>query len=337
MEAIEILSSSTQANLSPTPIELIKSIITSFKAHVSSIDLLLRLVLILILSINLILQMCQDSQYYTKSQNKLSLCSLTILSVGIQHASFLSYPFTKKLSIQIYMTLLLVYISLTFEQNEAYLLVKPPQKDGFLIISYYLFSTVLLPNITAIVFGVFVFTIFVIVAFILQILAIFGFDFRPFPRMRINSLQNKTQIFKKHYKSKLNGYFYKHIPNPDRQFYSLDDNPKLEENSSLTIHQTFSCLEFKNKIVKNVEKRNQFLQIPEINNPDCSKLSENAEPSCSICYLPFKNGAYLIELPVCVHVFHFGCLSSWVDKNPSCPFCRFDLYKYLVYKNDESN
>lgn len=43
--------------------------------------------------------------------------------------------------------------------------------------------------------------------------------------------------------------------------------------------------------------------------------------SCSICYE--ENSDCRI---ICNHTFHITCIDKWIDRNPSCPLCRTNVY-----------
>ncbi|XP_031130669.1 E3 ubiquitin-protein ligase RING1-like [Ipomoea triloba] len=50
---------------------------------------------------------------------------------------------------------------------------------------------------------------------------------------------------------------------------------------------------------------------------------------CSVCLEKFLAGVKISSLP-CSHVFHHGCISSWLEKSSSYPICRFDVTNYLA-------
>lgn len=43
--------------------------------------------------------------------------------------------------------------------------------------------------------------------------------------------------------------------------------------------------------------------------------------SCSICFNKIDN-EYKLD---CGHVFHESCIEKWINTNPSCPICRYNL------------
>nr|GMD18769.1 probable E3 ubiquitin-protein ligase RHY1A [Ipomoea batatas] len=50
---------------------------------------------------------------------------------------------------------------------------------------------------------------------------------------------------------------------------------------------------------------------------------------CPVCLEEFLAGVKISPLP-CSHVFHHGCISSWLEKSASCPICRFDVANHLA-------
>uniref|UniRef100_A0A803KPC4 RING-type E3 ubiquitin transferase n=1 Tax=Chenopodium quinoa TaxID=63459 RepID=A0A803KPC4_CHEQI len=43
---------------------------------------------------------------------------------------------------------------------------------------------------------------------------------------------------------------------------------------------------------------------------------------CVICLAVFKGGETLRFMPRCRHVFHSGCVDSWLKTHSTCPCCR---------------
>jgi hypothetical protein len=57
------------------------------------------------------------------------------------------------------------------------------------------------------------------------------------------------------------------------------------------------------------------------------KINEKGEvemPNCSICISDISKGEETLLLP-CGHLYHSGCVESWLKKNNTCPVCRFEL------------
>lgn len=58
--------------------------------------------------------------------------------------------------------------------------------------------------------------------------------------------------------------------------------------------------------------------------PYRNQIAEDARqriPECPICTDAFTEGETIARLP-CEHIFHEGCLATWLRQVPSCPFCR---------------
>lgn len=49
---------------------------------------------------------------------------------------------------------------------------------------------------------------------------------------------------------------------------------------------------------------------------------------CSICQDSFCEGEEVYKLP-CRHVYHCNCVTSWLEKNHTCPLCRLQLPREL--------
>ncbi|KAG5670946.1 hypothetical protein PVAND_001175 [Polypedilum vanderplanki] len=98
---------------------------------------------------------------------------------------------------------------------------------------------------------------------------------------------------------------------------TLNDNINLSNrNSGLPTSTSY----------ENITKRAKFLtksdmkKIPRITIKD---LSEN-DSECVICCEEFKRN-YVIRQLECNHVFHQKCLFPWLEKDGTCPICRYDL------------
>ena len=52
--------------------------------------------------------------------------------------------------------------------------------------------------------------------------------------------------------------------------------------------------------------------------------SKNEKPSCCICIADIGIGDLTLMLP-CGHLFHDPCVVGWLEKNNTCPVCRFEL------------
>ena len=58
-------------------------------------------------------------------------------------------------------------------------------------------------------------------------------------------------------------------------------------------------------------------------NKQC-ELNKFLDKNCPICLENFKIGDKYIILP-CIHSFHDDCIKNWMNKNNTCPICKFSL------------
>ena len=65
------------------------------------------------------------------------------------------------------------------------------------------------------------------------------------------------------------------------------------------------------------------LSFPEIIIEDINKLDEGNK-SCMICLEEFHSKEKVTALP-CLHYFHTQCIKKWIQKQTSCPVCKFEL------------
>ncbi|KAJ4366394.1 hypothetical protein N0V83_008030 [Neocucurbitaria cava] len=54
-------------------------------------------------------------------------------------------------------------------------------------------------------------------------------------------------------------------------------------------------------------------------------LGSDAEGDCSIC--ADTNMSELVQVKLCGHEFHMGCLKEWLHLSNTCPLCRVSLFK----------
>lgn len=46
------------------------------------------------------------------------------------------------------------------------------------------------------------------------------------------------------------------------------------------------------------------------------------ESRCTICLTDYESMDVLRSLPECGHMFHVGCVDTWLKVHPTCPVCR---------------
>lgn len=57
---------------------------------------------------------------------------------------------------------------------------------------------------------------------------------------------------------------------------------------------------------------------------EITKLYENIDDSCLICYDKYLQDQYIVKLP-CSHFYHKDCIDPWFKNNNTCPCCRNKL------------
>ena len=62
---------------------------------------------------------------------------------------------------------------------------------------------------------------------------------------------------------------------------------------------------------------------------DKIKYNNLLEEKCIICHDTNLN----IKLE-CNHLYHFKCISKWIDKKDSCPLCRRNIKLYYYFRNN---
>lgn len=54
------------------------------------------------------------------------------------------------------------------------------------------------------------------------------------------------------------------------------------------------------------------------------ELEGSANQPCAVCFDQLLVGCEATRLP-CSHVYHCGCIRSWLEKSKFCPLCRFEV------------
>lgn len=74
-------------------------------------------------------------------------------------------------------------------------------------------------------------------------------------------------------------------------------------------------------------KKSAVEKLPniKIEEKHCKKLAGRMEPPCcTVCMEFIDLGTKGMFMP-CGHIYHPDCLKPWLEKNNTCPVCRFDL------------
>ena len=65
--------------------------------------------------------------------------------------------------------------------------------------------------------------------------------------------------------------------------------------------------------------------------------SQYEQDMCSICFTSFNQMSFVVQMPSCGHLFHHNCIKMWLDKNPICPICRFNVFTFFEGKDRIQN
>jgi Ring finger domain len=74
--------------------------------------------------------------------------------------------------------------------------------------------------------------------------------------------------------------------------------------------------------------KNSLNSIKKIKFQKVPNLKEEEEEKCPVCLLEFEDQEQVKQLP-CGHLFHEGCIDSWLVRNSKCPICKRDVKEGL--------
>ena len=98
-----------------------------------------------------------------------------------------------------------------------------------------------------------------------------------------------------------------------------------------SIHQTYQM----DRKIRNLCKHNSMARRIQMDQALVTKkygqTTENGS-TCSICLADFHYHDPVSSASSCGHLFHQDCIRAWLDKHPSCPYCRTN-----ILPDDETN
>lgn len=106
---------------------------------------------------------------------------------------------------------------------------------------------------------------------------------------------------------------------------------KLNEISLLLLKRKIKENYFKKLDNKLYEIDNYFLRYKSKDNPIYKKYfieNSNNSKKCIIC---FNDKNLSFQCYQCKNLFHTNCINTWINENPTCPFCRYNLIDYKNY------
>lgn len=58
-------------------------------------------------------------------------------------------------------------------------------------------------------------------------------------------------------------------------------------------------------------------------------VSNGSEETCAICCEVLMPSETVVQIPICLHVFHSKCLTEWLVIKAVCPNCKGDVLTAL--------
>ena len=135
----------------------------------------------------------------------------------------------------------------------------------------------------------------------------------PLNNFRMNMLMNPMNPMNINMNNNM-----RNIPNPMHPMYPMP----MMNNFGFPFMNMMMPIPMPNIDVNRIDPR-ILNSLPENEIEDASKLDSDNK-NCVICLEDFKDKDHIICLP-CIHVFHSECIKSWLNKNNSCPTCKFEL------------
>lgn len=74
-------------------------------------------------------------------------------------------------------------------------------------------------------------------------------------------------------------------------------------------------------------KKDKLNQIP-VSKFQKIEVKEGEEERCPVCLMGFEQGDDVKTLP-CKHMFHPGCIDTWLVRNSACPICKRDVNQQI--------
>ncbi|XP_058075523.1 RING-H2 finger protein ATL18-like [Magnolia sinica] len=73
----------------------------------------------------------------------------------------------------------------------------------------------------------------------------------------------------------------------------------------------------------------QFYDLPVVAFHEVEGMDAKVDRLCSVCLGDFQGEEEVSRLPGCGHVFHAGCIRSWLERDRfTCPLCRALIFEH---------
>ena len=87
------------------------------------------------------------------------------------------------------------------------------------------------------------------------------------------------------------------------------------------IAHNHNSAEAENEEIKRLKRESKRPVEYQIDNP---LLLPKDKQNCVICITEFQKADTVLSLP-CLHIFHKECIVNWLNKNSSCPLCKYEV------------
>lgn len=125
-----------------------------------------------------------------------------------------------------------------------------------------------------------------------------------------------------------NGVVRQEIPEEDQNneyyYYNHDAQDNDDDDSFGENAQSDEIISFNNISINNRNNHADTKIVENLITNEIKDINKFSIKDCRICLQEFKNGDRYIILP-CIHFFHANCVKTWMEKNNTCPICKFLL------------
>lgn len=289
----------------------------------STIDIAVRITFTFVLIANFVYRSYENLDFYNDARKRIMMTSALIVLLGIQNCSVVFYPWVREKRFLLYMTFFVLYIFTSLKTEDKIAMLQDVEGDFVFKTGEFVVFLVLLPNITSLIFIVVLSFVLMVMFLIVNILARFGLIEVRLNLVGNNRTANRAQQFRERYLPKIEGRFYKEKQVEIVEAVSLLEENDIRSDDHVSIYKAMSCdMNIKDRYLSHKLKP----AGPQVEMEPSAEL-------CSICFGKFESTSFVYSVPTCGHTFHYGCITSWLKKNPSCPCCRSDILQY--YQTNE--
>ena len=105
-----------------------------------------------------------------------------------------------------------------------------------------------------------------------------------------------------------------------------------DENDSSNL----SSSESSEEQVDPTKKEKYLFELDEFQYKHIKKYDSHLDVKCPICLSKFKRVDIIKELP-CKHIYHKGCVLTWLKSSNLCPLCKYDIKNDIISYNEQKD